>query len=143
MLLVALVMLGVQSCDRRPRAVPIQIGQSIQGRLEAGDWTDVFADGSFADLYEVTLRAGQSVTVEMTSSDLDSYLSLLRGPGDQLADNDDIAPGNRDSRLSYTAQAAGTYYIAATSFRSGATGAYTLRVTATPARSEEGSAKTQ
>jgi hypothetical protein len=76
----------------------------------------------------VELAAGQSITAEMRSSTFDTYLSLMRGPGDQLIDNDDISSEDTNSRFSYTAQAAGTYFIAATAYLPNATGAYTLRV---------------
>jgi len=133
---------GGLGCDRNPRSVPIRIGQTIEGRLESGDWTDVFADGSYTDLFEVTIGAGQGITVEMSSTELDTYISLLRGPGDQLVDNDDISPEDRNSRFTYAPQTAGTYFIAATSFRSGATGAYTLRVTPSDSRTGVESDKT-
>ena len=118
-------------CNRqqRSRAVPVTVGQTVHGQLAQGDWTDVFADGSFTDLYEVQLAAGQRMTVELRSSDFDSYLSLMRGPGDQLVDNDDINPHNTNSRLTYQSQLPGRYFIAVTTLSAGETGSYTLYVT--------------
>jgi hypothetical protein len=110
--------------------VPVQVGQTIEGQLQEGDWTDVFFDGSLTDLYEINLEAGQQITVTMSSSAFDTYLSLLRGPGDQLVDNDDGAEGQTDSRLSYRAQAPGRYFIAATSFGAAKQGPYRLQVKA-------------
>lgn len=124
-------------CDRRPRSAPISIGQTVNGELESGDWTDVFADGSYADLYEINLTSGQQITVELTSSAFDSYLSLMRGPGDQIIDNDDIDSDNTNSRLTYRAQAPSRYFIAVTTFRTGATGSYSLRVVESTDASEQ------
>lgn len=126
--LLLLLPLMTQHCTCKSRAMPIQVGQTVEGRLEEGDWTDVFGDSSFTDLYEIHLEAGQGITAEMSSEDFDTYLSVLRGPGDQLVDNDDIAPGNTNSRLSYRAQASGQFFVAATSFRTGASGSYTVTV---------------
>lgn len=125
----------------RPRSVALEVGQTVSGRIEAGDATDVFADGSFTDLYHVRLEAGQQVTIDLRSSDFDAYLSVLRGPGEVLVDNDDITEGGSDtnSRLSYRAQTTGMYYVAATTFRRGATGAYTLSI----ARAEPGTPVTE
>jgi hypothetical protein len=122
-------------CDENARSVRITVGQTVEGRLERGDWTDVFADGSFTDLYDIHLAAGEQITVDLRSDDVDTYLSLMRGPGDQLVDSDDVTEGGPDtnSRVSYRSQADGVYYIAATTYRAGATGSYTLSVTRAPA----------
>jgi hypothetical protein len=127
---VAAIAILAAGCDGRPRSIAAEVGQTIGGRLEQGDWTDVFADGSYTDLYHVRLGAGEQITVDLRSSDFDTYLSLMRGPGDQLVDNDDLTEGGSDtnSRLSYRAEATGLYYIAVTTFRHGATGAYTLAI---------------
>ncbi len=127
------LLFALVACDRevsRPRSTPISFGDTVQGQLERDDWTDVFIDGSFTDLYEIELRAGQQITVEMQSDSIDTYVSFLRGPGDQIADNDDIGEGNTNSRLSYRAPADIRFFIAATTFRAGQTGPYTLSVRA-------------
>lgn len=124
------------NCDRRPRSAPIEVGQTINSQLERGDHTDVFADGSYADLYEITLNAGQQITVELSSRAFDTYLSLMRGPGDQIIDNDDISSDDTNSRLTYRAQAASQYFIAVTTFRAGDTGSYTLRVVESDSQTE-------
>lgn len=128
--IVVVAALGGWSCEEsgRPRATPIAIGATAEGSLDRDDWTDVFADRSFTDLYEVRLASGQTVTFEASSTEFDTYISLLRGPGDQLVDNDDAAPGTTDSRIVYTSATDATYFLAVTSFRAGATGRYRLRI---------------
>lgn len=116
------------ACERRPRSAPLSVGQAVEGRLEPGDWTDVFADGSYTDLFEVDLAAGQTVTIELSSPEMDTYLSLMRGPGDQIQDNDDISPDDRNSRIVYTSPDARRYFVAATTYQAGGTGAYRLTV---------------
>jgi hypothetical protein len=124
----ALAALTATACERRPRSLPIAVGQTVEGRLEPGDWTDVFADGSYTDLYELRLAAGQRVAIELRSTELDTYLSLMRGPGDQVVDNDDASADQTNSRLEYTSETSRAYFVAATTFRAGASGVYELTV---------------
>jgi len=63
----------------------------------------------------------------MESQLFDTYLRLEDNKGKVLAENDDISPGlNTNSRLLFSAPAAGTYRIVATSFEQRGQGAYTL-----------------
>lgn len=87
----------------------------------------------YADLYRVSLTAGQTLTVTMDSGDdLDTYL-LLAGPtaGELVAGNDDDDEGTLGvgSRMVYTATVTGVYVIEASTFNGLDTGNYTLGVT--------------
>jgi hypothetical protein len=87
----------------------------------------------YADLYRVTLTAGQTITVTMDSGDnLDTYL-LLAAPssGFLVAGNDDDDDGNLGvgSKMIYTATVSGVYVIEASTFNGLDTGNYTLGVT--------------
>jgi len=87
----------------------------------------------YADLYRVSLTAGQTVTVTLDSGDnLDTYL-LLAGPtyGELVAGNDDDDEGvlGVGSRMTYTAAVTGVYVIEASTFNGLDTGDYTLGVT--------------
>jgi hypothetical protein len=91
------------------------------------------SESYYADLYRVSLTAGQTVTVTMDSGDdLDTYL-LLAGPsfGELVAANDDDDEGvlGVGSRMIYTATASGVYVIEASTFNGLDTGSYTLGVT--------------
>ncbi|MEO8335769.1 MAG: PPC domain-containing protein [bacterium] len=88
--------------------------------------------GYYADLYRVTLTAGQTIEVTMDSgNNLDTYLSLA-GPADGrlVAANDDDNNGSLGvgSRMNYTATVAGVYVIEATTYYSFDQGTYTLHV---------------
>ena len=106
----------------------IEVGQTIQGELENGDETVVFDDGSYTDLYEIKLSRGQRVIIDIASSSFDTYAAVFESPGKAVAKNDDYEPGNTNSRITYTAQDQRTYFIAATSLRSGKTGLYEVSV---------------
>jgi hypothetical protein len=101
-------------------------GLTLSRGLAAGDCT--LSDGSYYDGYLVYLRAGQQITLTQRSTAFDTYLILADASGNSLVENDDGA-GGTDSRIVYTATRAGAYMIAANSFSSGATGAYTLTIT--------------
>lgn len=86
----------------------------------------------YADLYRVSLTAGQTITVEMDSDDdLDTYLLMANRFGVLVAGNDDDDAGilGVGSRMVYTATEAGVYIIEASTFNGRDTGDYTLRVT--------------
>jgi len=81
-------------------------------------------DGAYGsadvDIYSVTVGVGSVLTVDIDaaslaiSSSLDSFVRVFNASGSQLAFNDDS--GGRDSLVSYTATAAGTYYVGISSY---------------------------
>ena len=94
------------------------------------DCTSENQEGSYAQFYSFTLGQETQVTIDLTS-DEDTYLYLLRGPGRdgaEAASNDDIESGNTDSQVVATL-AAGTYTIEATTYNASTTGSFTLTVT--------------
>jgi LysM repeat protein len=84
--------------------------------------------GYFADEYLVVLRPGQTLTVRLESAAFDALLELYDTAGTLVASNDDGA-GGTNSLLTYTATALNVFFIDATTFDAGATGAYSLTVT--------------
>jgi subtilisin family serine protease len=103
--------------------------------------------GRDVDLFSVVLAAGESleavIRAQADGSSLDSYLRLFDAAGRQLAVNDDFG-GSLDSRLTFAAGAAGTYYVGVSGYgnsgyspttgggtRSGSTGPYEVRLTRT------------
>jgi len=61
-------------------------GQSLSGRLEAGDST--LDDGEYSDIFTFDGQAGQTISVELASSDFDTYIGLVL-PSDEVLENDD------------------------------------------------------
>ncbi len=89
--------------------------------------TDCSTSGFFSDEYVVFLNAGQQITVQMTSSVVDSYLEIRAdgSPGVLVSNND---PATMNAQVSYTATTRGFYIIAAATTTAGATGDYTLTI---------------
>jgi subtilase family serine protease/subtilisin-like proprotein convertase family protein len=122
--------------------MPILVGQTVSGSLAT---TDCASDseqrvGAFADQYEFQGVAGQQIAITMTSAAFDTFLfiggtyTIPGGGGGFLAAVNDDSGGTLNSRIPInsgflTLPGDGTFVIEATSFRSGATGAYTLSLT--------------
>ena len=113
-------------------ATPITVGQTVNGSLAT---TDCFlGDGNLVDAYSFAGTTGQQVAITLDSSAFDAYLYLLK-PDGTLLDEDDDGGGGTDARIPtaggfVSLPTNGTYTIYATSFDSGETGSYTLRLTA-------------
>lgn len=104
----------------------IAVGETRDGVLEPGD--DIAGDGPYQDRWTFEAREGQRLRIDMTSTDLDSYLILLGPDGAQLATDDD-GGGNKNASIGFRAASAGRYTAIATSYGENVkAGAYQLRL---------------
>ena len=85
--------------------------------------------------------AGQKYTFQTVLGSLyDSVLTLLGTNGQTvIAQNDDMAPGNRASCITWQATQSGTYYLAVSSYPGSPAGSFTL-ITSGPSASTLASA---
>jgi LysM repeat protein len=90
--------------------------------LETGS-NPIYADGYF-----IFLTAGSSVTIEMTSGTLDSFLQVRRLDGAVVAENDNISGSTKNSRVTYTATQTNYYAIFARAVPGSSTGSYSLSI---------------
>jgi Bacterial pre-peptidase C-terminal domain/Circadian oscillating protein COP23 len=109
--------------------VPIAIGATVTGSLEAGD-TQMVRDNSYLDSYTFSGKAGQQIVITLTSQAFDPYLILLDANGNSLSQNDD-GGSSADARITYRLPADGTYAIYVNSFGSGS-GSYSLKLQVAP-----------
>lgn len=81
--------------------------------------------------YSFNATAGQTVTIDARSSVIDTLIFLVDGAGREVGRNDDIGPGNLDSRLTATVTQSGEFGILVYAVRDvrPATGSFTLSVT--------------
>ncbi len=113
---------------RPPVIMNIAANTPVTGDISESD--QEADDGSFFDLYRITVRAGEAVTITMRSSAVDSYVvvgQMVDGEWNQIAFDDDGA-GGTNARLAHTFEAAGEYLIRANTVGAGKTGSYTIRV---------------
>src|SRR6478672_1900838 len=71
-LLLATALAGTAAQAADP--TPIRLGHSIAAELSEGDRTE--PDGSYFDVYAFEGRAGESISIDMRSKDMDSVLAL-------------------------------------------------------------------
>lgn len=101
----------------------IRPGAPASGALGGGD--SRLDSGEYVDTYQFRGRAGQRVTVRMSSSEVDSYV-MVRGPAGFSEFNDDGPDGGTDAALTVRLPADGEYRILATSYQPGESGRYRL-----------------
>jgi hypothetical protein len=97
-------------------------GMSTTQALQA---SDCLRNAFFSDDVYIFLRAGQTVTITMSTTAFDARLDLFTPTG-RVATHENPATGN--AQIVYVPPADGYFLIAATSTVSGAGGAYTLAI---------------
>ncbi|MBN1475672.1 PPC domain-containing protein, partial [Candidatus Sumerlaeota bacterium] len=104
-------------------AIPLTIGQRVSGSLSAGDSRQ--HSGRYLDEYTFEGEPGQSLTIDMISAGIDCHLTLIAPDGERTI-NDDMEPGNLNSRIETILALEGTYRLRASSYAPDEKGAYTL-----------------
>ena len=121
----------VEPSNTEPVVVPDtgELGEAIlgplQGELLPGDGT--LTSGEYLDTYPIQGTAGQGITIELTSSQFDTYI-IFTGPNGYQEDNDDFPGMGLNSRLEVTLPSDGQYSVGVTSYAPGETGTYDLSV---------------
>jgi serine protease Do len=108
-------------------------GPEVTDTLKQGDQV-LPVDNSFYHIYTFEGKAGQQVTIEMSSNQVDSYLILLTQDGEELAQDDD-GGGDKNAKIVVTLPTDGSYLLLVNSYESGEAGAYRLRLKATASSS--------
>ncbi|MFN0051523.1 MAG: PPC domain-containing protein [Planctomycetales bacterium] len=117
--------------DSLEQVVPVDSPVVFNGRIERPGDVDHWGFRAEKErMYEIDLRAAR------LGSPLDSMLILLDATGKELARSDDMASGQTDSQLKFTAPADGVFYLRVEdrlASRGGSAFAYRLRVASTAA----------
>lgn len=108
-------------------------GPAVSGKLSSQSGI-LPADNSFFDLYSFEGKAGQQITIEMKSQEIDPYLILL-GPNQREIAQDNDGAGSKNARITVRLPADGTYTLLANSNQARQSGAYTLELKASAATS--------
>lgn len=99
--------------------------RSEAGYLEEGDKT--LNSGEYVDNYAFVGFAGQSVVIDLTSSEFDPYVILFM-PDKTQEDNDDWEESQEHSRLEIVLPLDGMYRASVTSYAPGESGGYSLQI---------------
>ena len=105
----------------------IPIGTSVTGQITLSD--PVMSDQTHYKVVTFMGTAGQTVQIDMLSSDFDAYLYLKDQNGNTLAHDDD-GGGGRNARIIQTLSYSGMYQIYANTVGRGETGSFTLQLRA-------------
>ncbi|TVQ08648.1 MAG: serine protease [Leptolyngbya sp. DLM2.Bin27] len=110
----------------RREPTPLAMGATVRGQLN--DNSNVLPDGSLYNPYVFEGRAGQVITLDMTSQDLDSYLILLAPDHSDFSIQDDDGGDGLNARISVRLPYTGSYLVLANALAEGESGNYQLRL---------------
>ena len=99
-------------------------GITTNQNLETTDC--VRTGGFYGDQYFIYVLGGQPVTVSMSSTAVDSFVTIYDSFGAVLTSNDNKDATTRDAQVSFTPAATGFFGIVGSSVAAGGTGAYTI-----------------
>ena len=111
--------------ERRPEPVNIN-GPTILGQLNES--SNILPDGSYFNPYVFRGQAGQTVTIDMVSDELDAYLILLSPETGDFYIQDNNSGGTSNARLLAQLPRNGEYILLANSFTEGESGRYQLSI---------------
>jgi len=116
---------------RDPVRAPISVGQTLSGTISLED--ALSPEGIHFQEFTFQAMAGRTYTIRMASEVLDAFLSLgwyENGVYRELDSNDDFPGDGLNAGIVFTAQESREMTIRARPLRMGATGAFTLSLTA-------------
>ncbi|MEL6325966.1 MAG: trypsin-like peptidase domain-containing protein [Cyanobacteria bacterium J06626_23] len=131
----ATVASGPDRTGERPPVTLTIDGPQVSGRLDAQSY--LLGDNTYFNVYEFSGRAGQRVSIEMASQQIDPYLILVGPDGEDLGQDDDGA-GGLNARIEVTLPQSGTYVVLANTYGAGEQGSYNLSVASLGAGSAMG-----
>ena len=103
----------------------LTLGQNATGQLAADDRAD--DTGKYRDEYVFDGQRGQGITVDLQSSDFDTYLQLV-APSGRMVENDDYQENISRSLVEEVLSEDGRWRVIVTSYDIGETGSYRLAI---------------
>jgi hypothetical protein len=107
----------------------LSVGSEETGALSTADVRS--QDDSFLEAWELSGRAGQSVTIDLLADAFDPRLYVV-GPGLPETLSDDDGGDGCNARLTFTLLETGSFRVVASSLGARQTGTYTIRVSDRP-----------
>ncbi|MFT0788325.1 peptidase M8, partial [Synechococcus sp. H55.10] len=103
------------------------VPQTVTGRLTTSSPRDPRRPDHFIQDFLLSASMGQTVRIQLSSSEFDTYLFIVnQATGQVIAENDDFG-GSRNSQLDLVVQAGINYLVRVSSYDRGATGVFQLR----------------
>ena len=100
--------------------------QEVNDTLSGSDIPTGF--GGFAKDYVVNLESGDQITIDATSSEFDTLITLMDENGVTVSENDDGPDGTTNSLLFARISEGGKYTIRVRSYSGSGTGAFSVQL---------------
>lgn len=117
-----------------PEANNLPVAAQVSGAITRFDPQDRVRRGCHAKVYNFQMAPGRSYTIDVMSGNghsgpgfFDTFLRIEDSAGNQIAYNDDGGEGF-NSRLVFRPTRADNYRLVVTTYRSGATGSFTMTI---------------
>jgi hypothetical protein len=85
-------------------------------------------EGGFARDYQIELKKGDQIAIDLTSDDFDSLVMLLAADGSNVTQNDDGPDGSTNSLLFFRITEDGKYIVRVRAFGETSEGAFKLKL---------------
>lgn len=118
-----------QFASVRARAQDVGMGGRLTGVLDEAD--PLTNDGKFYEIYSFTGRAGQQITIDLSSDMFDSYLILGRQTAsgfETIREDDDGQQNGVNSRISFTPSETGEYRFKVMGLNPGSYGDFAIDI---------------
>jgi hypothetical protein len=109
------------------KPMPIVSGKTLTDKLTNKDLPT--GQGGFARDYVLPLKEGDQLSIDLTSENFDTIVTLISNDGSTVAENDDGPDGSTNSLLFTRITKTGTYFIRVRAFGELAGGNFKLKVT--------------
>jgi len=127
LLLIANQATPIQAQSSLYNPIILPVNRSISDRLSAKDIPT--GEGGFARDYQVKLKKGDQISIEVKSDAFDTMVLLIAADGTTVAENDDGPQGSTNSLLFTRITESGRYIIRVRAFGKTGGGQFTLKLT--------------
>lgn len=107
--------------------IPLTPGNEVSDRLSEDDIPT--GQGNFARDYSIQLQSGDQVSLDLSSDNFDTIVTLLTAKGETVAENDDGPDGTTNSLLFTRITKPGNYVVRVKAFGETPGGPFKLKLT--------------
>ncbi|MCY7320351.1 MAG: PPC domain-containing protein [Phormidesmis sp. CAN_BIN36] len=107
--------------------IPLTPGNEVSDRLSDNDIPT--GQGNFARDYSIQLQSGDQVSLDLSSDNFDTIVTLLTAKGETVAENDDGPDGTTNSLLFTRITKPGNYVVRVKAFGETPGGPFKLKLT--------------
>ncbi len=126
--MVTVYLLSTQTNREQQSSAKLKLdGKLTRSLLDQNDVCDNFIEPIYCEKYVFSAKKGQTIIIEMNSTEFDPYLVVRQPDGNKLAINNDISPEDWNSRIMVILPHNGQYQAIARTSTVGESGTYTIK----------------